>query len=503
METTPKSWKLITMEEGDDSGLNLELTLVSDKNGNFFLKKEEKLFPIEYEQAKTLAQADTNFLHDPEHERPLDLEHIAYEMRENPKYSNLVLKRLQKYESQDSDIKKLSKLLKGIMLKSINPEEKQLRATLQNLRKKRNQILIKLKAFRKKRTYLTQGEEIQEYNLSQDLRNVQIERMRIYKTLEKFGSHKLSLSPIPTVKINEEKVSSELTSLYKNVKDCDYKEYEKLWNDKDNYGPVVSTLTFLGCLKEKIPMQALKRTWIDLKKKIRSSKLLPFFRQYKLLVDDSYQYCIGSYNFLVNFYEKGICNCECGSFLAFMISKINGGKKPIFAIAVTGHMLILESRPGEQLNNWTQFETTVTGGDDTKLTQKNYETIHFAIFTEQIMALYILIYSARTALNNSIFEKMLGINFETMSLEEILIKADRTAVKTPLESNTFDLLLYSKSKNKGISAAYANNRRKYINQDMYDVANGVQFTAEDLKRRADEHRQQLLEINAAAVQRTE
>ncbi len=477
-EKFPKSWSLITMYIDDT--IELRLTVSTDESGNFYLKNGEKTFPITYEEAKKLINMNESSFN-------VNPDVVASDMHTFPEYNNLVRKKLSKYESEDEDLKRLSKLLKGSLITLDSDSSRQvteLREKYKKLQKQRKQLINIMN-------------NPTGYNLEKVvalLAEIEKEIQRIRKALSKFGSHKLPLTvKTPVVRIKEDK-ESKLTSVFENVKLCDYNEYEKLWNDVENYGPIASTLIYLGCLKDKISMHALKRTWIDLKRTIKTNSRKHFSEQYKLLVDQTYQYCSNNYNFLVSFYEKGICNCECGSFLSFIMTRINPG--PItFAIVVPQHILILQSVPHSTVDKWIEFETTVPGGLSRPLEPKNLLNLNYAIFSDQIMALSILISSARfnDYTVKSIVGKMLGIDFTTMTLDEILRKADRRAVKTPLESNTFDILLFREFTQNDLDKVYKNNR-KYIYQDMMDIVNGKQFSPEILKARAIQHRSELNRI---------
>jgi hypothetical protein len=497
--------------------IDVYIRIVTADDGNFYILKDSKiLIPLNYKQAVFLLNAqDDHGIYN--QIKPAD---VAYDMYENLKYNELVNTRLVSFESEDN-VRELSKQIKEsfrkIRVEMKHPETIELQEDFEKL-KSNLEIL--------RNAYNMSDIDEEKEILNTKIKDVETEIQRLEKTLNKFGSFNLPLGiKTPTVKIKEHS----LDSVFKNVDICDYNEYEKLWNDLVNYGPVAATLIYLGCLENKIPMFALKKTWIEIKKTIESHQPKHFSEIYKLMVDQTYQYCSNQYNFLVGFYERGICNCECGSFLTFMMTKLNAiitqhtikatslkildttQTIPVtFAIVVPRHILILESNVASKrmlmnLNSWYEFETTIPGGLRTHITDENKAQMKFAIFTEQIMALYIIVQSMRMdrKSHEPILGKMLGVDFLAMSFEEIMQKADRRAVKSPLESNTFDILLciacYKsfKIQDECLDIIYDLNR-KYIEEDMLKVAisnlKGVNFPKEILENRATAFRQKLIEI---------
>jgi hypothetical protein len=116
-------------------------------------------------------------------------------------------------------------------------------------------------------------------------------------------------------------------------KNCNYKLYERLWNDMKNYGPVIASLIFGGCLGTNAMMPALMKIWIDFQYQIiriserlkqQKSKIPLFIRVYEELVQNETNcyFKRGSINFLTDLYINGSCNCQCGTYLVYILSQM-------------------------------------------------------------------------------------------------------------------------------------------------------------------------------------
>ena len=206
---------------------------------------------------------------------------------------------------------------------------------------------------------------------------------------------------------------------------CPWDMFVKLW-DFYEYGPIIASLCYSGCLINRINMKATAETWIRLKQEIMNTGNVwlrdseannPVFMsvgdQYTTQIDPCF-YEISSYNFLVDFYERGGCNCECGSIFGMVLSKIFPPSGVAVLKITPGHTNILLFSNGKS----TDIETTTIGWTTPKNTDKK---IIAMMYSEKVIAFYILLVASRGKINTrkiieyffsgSIFEKICDYSY--------------------------------------------------------------------------------------------
>ena len=228
-----------------------------------------------------------------------------------------------------------------------------------------------------------------------------------------------------------------------------YDLFQKLWDDKVNYGPIIASCCITGFISDFIPMQALMSTWTRLKKHILREKT-SFIDMYRKIISKqqfNYSYQNKKYNFLVDFYERGLCNCECGTFLCFTINQLIPIQAKVFIGMLPNHIGILiydkiSEKYYKENNELVLFETT-SGGE---MILEKVDNIEFIITSPEILAFNIIFYSAilRNMINveqyKRIFEYMFGVWPITKigeSCKDIFIK-----MKKPVLKNFLDIMAF-------------------------------------------------------------
>lgn len=352
------------------------------------------------------------------------------------------------------------------------------------------------------------------------------------KRIEKLLQHKPTpLSKriphvLPKVKLSEKSTPEVENAIYNQVssfyRECDYENFEKNWNDP-NYGPVVATMIYLGCIQQNIPTEVLKNRWQRLLAEINTilktidDDEIPFVEIYRILAEKTldYQYCNDNFNFLVDYYEKGICNCECGTYLAYELSRRFPGKKRgggyyTMPIVTPNHIQIYMFIPtnfehliktGELQSSddplkylkhgGIRYETTFRGGAFREISDT--KDIIGGFFSEQVMAFNIMIKSftrdddfKKILLVQKLVGNMLDINWDN-DIYTILTTMNRKPVKTLLDSNYLDMCILTLKDQGTIYKQILINDKKYILNDMVNIVSGKFPTQEELRERVEIH----------------
>jgi hypothetical protein len=233
-----------------------------------------------------------------------------------------------------------------------------------------------------------------------------IDRYRKVAFRQSFTTSQESSLPVikQVSKEGYEEFEKNLSVILEANKECDYKLFEKLWHDSD-YGPVIAATIYEGCFKDRkiegsVPMRALMNAWISFRKRIfdiakilepRRKLNVPFFVQiydYIVSSETNCYYQLMSTNFLANLYFYGNCNCQCGSFLAFVLSRMFPEKDYMtFLNFAQSHvsLLIVDTRTLQKY----KFETTAITPD------KFFEPIQSVdiialMYSEQVAGLFVL-----------------------------------------------------------------------------------------------------------------
>lgn len=255
---------------------------------------------------------------------------------------------------------------------------------------------------------------------------------------------------------------------FEDRKEC-FSLFQKSWLNPDQ-GPIIASLCFLPCYFRQASYSQMEEAWMVMSKKI-NSELDPLVNYDKFIYSD-YTFCTNAYNFLLEYYNSGICNCECGSLLLFLISKICN--KKVFLFVTGDHIFV-----GFNLNKG--FETTTNQ-------VVNVKNVKFGMYSEQIIGIYILILANREFNTSFILEKILDINVDEKDIVKSLGECNRKAVKNLLDSNTFDIIVanaicqYQKRVFNFEDIIHINSE-KYFERDVQDILNNVKYTESDLRLR--------------------
>ncbi len=150
----------------------------------------------------------------------------------------------------------------------------------------------------------------------------------------------------------------------------------------------------------------------------------------------------------------------------------------------------------DEKENMYDFETTEYGGEITKA--KYIEEIEYGIYSTQIMGLYVLFQASKRYSHKynllELFQKMFNpkVELKLSNIGKILLGINRYFIKTPLDSNAFDLLITqiiggTSLRLKVLYTLHKNNNKKYIQKDLHDIFIDKIFTSEDIKQRTIEH----------------
>lgn len=274
------------------------------------------------------------------------------------------------------------------------------------------------------------------------------------------------------------KMSSSLEKL-KNIKTPDEKEFEsrsecfKLFQSSwlnPKQGPIIASLCFLPCYFKEATYAQMEEAWKEISLQIKE-KGDPV-DVYDKLIYSNYTYCTDAYNFLLEYHKSGICNCECGSFLFYLL------KRDSFLFVEHGHIFV-----GFDLEKG--FETTKN-----EVVSIDSENIQFGFYSEQTVGIYILFFANRYHNTTFIFTEMLNIDAEDRDIVNSLLKCNRKAVKTLLDSNSFDIIILQ-------SLCYFQKRlinfeglielnKKYFKSDVSDILKGVVYTEKDFIKRMEQ-----------------
>jgi len=367
-----------------------------------------------------------------------DLRYYVYKkLQRNPEYRKYVRKRLEIFSDKDRE------RIKRLLWKAKSPEIKK------------------------------QENELKEYMSTKEIRNTmkKFDKKRYSDVLSLPDSSQVTRPRFLRYDGNFDDVLKK--PFYMDMDDA-FKLFSDLWH-REEYGPIPATMIYLGYTIDKIPMRALQRAWVEMRKSILSQKEKNLGEIYQNLSGNfDYTYCTDQYNFLFDFYNKGICNCECGSYLVMQISKVlKPPSQTIFAISESHAKIISNYQEVPHILETTDVKTLYH-----PLVYLADEGIFYSIFSEQLLALHIFIISVRSSeLGERTYfyrtvAKMIGLD-TSLSLKEALRSCDRRSVKTLLDSNSFDILvtiLFSvlTGANVPYNFCYELNK-KYISLDIWDA----------------------------------
>lgn len=294
------------------------------------------------------------------------------------------------------------------------------------------------------------------YNVAESIENDFIRKMR------KRYSKDISLK-----KVKIKNKFNSIRDLYeKKSKIYDINILYNLWNKKD-IGPIVATLIYISHVVDKIPIYDLVNTWYKIKKdieiiyneikknNINQSKpiFLQIFERLQKRGNFFCYYSAESYNFISDFYMFGKCNCACGTYLIYLLSKLY--PDPNYRVAVwayEGHVLnLLVDKNGELY----QYDSTHLSPKLEKKTkndiENNTERNFCIISSEQTIALLIsfslITYSNKkvSKISFDILKKLYGVGIDNCEkIFDQFIDMRNTEIFTYFHNiNGFLFFLYS------------------------------------------------------------
>lgn len=195
---------------------------------------------------------------------------------------------------------------------------------------------------------------------------------------------------------------------------CDMETYNRLWKDRD-YGAIVATCIYMGCLKKKLSMETLRTTWMELAERIKrivgvfeqkSGNKPRFYNVYQVLYDvSSCNYEYKNYNFLTDIQEHRALNCVGGTLLAFTLDRFCNMTFKKVLCSTEDHLFIV-FKQGDKIY---EFESTLPSNSIKLYDQTKRNEIQFQITSPHVMALYILETSFYATTNQGVdLTEMLG-----------------------------------------------------------------------------------------------
>lgn len=334
------------------------------------------------------------------------------------------------------------------------------------------------------------------------------ERLRRYNELVNRKTFTVSRDS-KKVKAKIKKSSEILEETIGKFKNCDFKLYERLWNDMKYYGPLISSLIFGGCLKTKTMMPSLMNVWtnfrkniIDIAKKLseKKSKIPLFVRIYEELVskETNCYFKKGSINFLTDLYINGSCNCQCGTYLGYILSQMfpESGLQ-VFPVQIESHIYLIVF---DNDKNIFQFETTSVMDFYKPLNGQKFRHEFLNIFgDEQLFGLFAIDQSIPyqpERMGTDLFLDMveydsdqadwLKYNYEDKDALVYFKKGfhtvNKTPIKTPLDITTLINLCADHVFGAKLSLRIIKSLKPLQLQYLSEIVDGKTWTKEELEK---------------------
>lgn len=221
------------------------------------------------------------------------------------------------------------------------------------------------------------------------------------------------------------------------VKNCDFELFQKLWDDK-NVGSLVASHIFLGCYNNNISMTKLLDVWSRFREMLTHIRYSfqgdpPFYVLYrKLYNENACSYMDNQRNFLIDLYENGKLNCESGSILAFLLNRMFGKLKTVL-VSTKNHMFLYFYENEEKM-----FESTRV---DSMLKERKVENLLFQMTSEQVIALFNLIYIEATR-NKKIWNLSLMFGIVNKNFFDFVMNTQKPTFESEMDIDVFVFLLY-------------------------------------------------------------
>jgi hypothetical protein len=244
-----------------------------------------------------------------------------------------------------------------------------------------------------------------------------------------------------------------------------YDKYQDLWNNKE-FGPIVATMIYMAYIHDGLEFDKLVEAWEKMLREIykikdtydKNKENIPLFVYIFLEIKRNVlcYYTSDKYNFVKDFLLYGSCNCECGSYLVFVLSKMFPEKdyNTVYATSPSHAYILLTSKEKQKI--YTIETTEVSSKGIVSEYNPLYYPIDYIISSEQILSLQLLVRSVQVRLkeknkfakqlNKEITMKMLGINVKDSCERKIINIKNKhklqNMVPTPFDSDAL-FMVYS------------------------------------------------------------
>lgn len=288
-----------------------------------------------------------------------------------------------------------------------------------------------------------------------------------------------------------------------------YDRFQELWNKKD-FGPIVATMIYIAYIHDGLDFESLIKAWQMFleriykirdtydKEKAKIPLFLYIFTEIKRTVTLCY-YKSENYNFVRDFLIYGGCNCECGSYLLFVLSKMfsEDNLNTVFTTIPKHAFVLLTLKKQQKIYN---LETTFQIRDFIIRKFNPSLNIENMVSSEQILSLTIFLISSRIydsldiAINRKIVMKMLGLSdADSCDIRMINIRNKhklKEMVPTPYDSDALFLIYstFSKKKNKPFLA------EKNLKEYLQAIIDKKEFTIDEIENRMNNNIKNFMKI---------
>lgn len=270
----------------------------------------------------------------------------------------------------------------------------------------------------------------------------------------------------------EDKEDSTLTTVIEkkttNPK-CDVGAYKQMVESTDiikEYGPLVGTLIYLGCVIDEYHIPQLQNTWITMKRqveeyltlitwdtKLQFAGAVAKVYYYQFQLPYSYEYCTSQFNFISQYFMGSYCNCECGTLFAYKLCQLllidyerKMKIKPDIrfgCVLTQNHIQLIIDKQPVGFETFI-FETTIKSNyPDSRLKETGHPQFFVCITNERVLALYVIVVSVLLRIREK--EEAISIKANSRTIEFLRQLVATTLKVQPFkgESVDFGAYLYS------------------------------------------------------------
>jgi hypothetical protein len=240
------------------------------------------------------------------------------------------------------DFEETHTLLNHLIFHGEGEENKQFKSLIKNMNKGKYELL--------KRSKADQENSIKQYKTMLENPYLNIDRELVKTLLERTKNRlkfiNMAISEAEKVSYPDKKIPEEVYKLEKQF--CQEINYIS----RARMSSIIETLILGGCVKNNISTRNLQYAWEDLKKIIEeiyaNVKTRQLYIPYAVAIYDELinkvkkcYYSAASSNFLVDFYNLGSCNCQCGTYMLYhLFQMFHDDKLHVFAKLERGHIKI-------------------------------------------------------------------------------------------------------------------------------------------------------------------